>query len=129
MLNNKGVGIMEIIVSTVLLALILAGIVNIFISGRRHIAYSLSRMAGGELGKHFLDPLQMHVRQDTWDDTATNSLVVNTVGWNDPANPQIINNVSYSGNYRVTSVNDSGGNDLGLRRVQLTVSWPPNNSP
>ena len=134
MLSKKGIGIMEIIVSTVLLALILAGMVNIFISGKRHIISSRSRMSGGELGKHFMDPLQMHVRQDTWDKwdaTTKNDLTTGTRYCDDglghtpqqsncsSATERTINGVKYGATYVIDSV---AGTDL--RRVKTTIAWP-----
>lgn len=59
---------MENIIAAVILALTISGLANIFITGKRWIMLSRSRMAGAELGKQFLDPLQMQVRQDTWAD-------------------------------------------------------------
>ena len=66
--------LIEILVSVFILALIATGIGSLFISGERWALHSRSSMAGGELGKHFLDPLQMQVRQDTWNNAAVNCL-------------------------------------------------------
>jgi Tfp pilus assembly protein PilV len=63
----KALTLVEIIVSVVILALVITGLANVFVAGKRYIQHSRMRMAGGELGKEFLDPLQQYVRQDTWD--------------------------------------------------------------
>ena len=61
-----GLSLLEILVSTLILALVMTGVANIFVAGKRHILRSRSRMTGGELGKYFLDPFQRYVRQDQW---------------------------------------------------------------
>jgi Tfp pilus assembly protein PilV len=65
-MDKKGLSLIEILVSCVILALVLTGLVNIFIAGKRYILHSRSRMTASELGRYFLDPLQMQVRQDQW---------------------------------------------------------------
>lgn len=61
-----GFTLIEIVVAAVILALVITGLANIFVAGKRWVLHSNMRMAGGELGRYFLDPLQMQVRQDTW---------------------------------------------------------------
>ena len=70
-MSKKGLTMIEIMVSVIILALVVAGMANLFISGKRWVLISQTRMTTGELGRFFLDPLQMLVRQDTW---ATNCL-------------------------------------------------------
>lgn len=65
-MHKKGLTLLEILISTLILALVMTGMVNLFISGKKWILHARSRMTGGELGKSFLDPLQMQVRQDQW---------------------------------------------------------------
>ncbi len=108
---------MEIIVSMSIIFLILLGLANLFVAGKRHILHSRSRMVSAELGKVFLDPLQMQVRQDQW---GSNCLSSNpTAGC--PRNATI-DNMRYNATYRIS--------DLGLgqlRKVNLTVSWNETN--
>lgn len=115
---------MEIIISVIILAVIMAGVTNLFVSGKRWILHARMRMTGGELGRQFLDPWQMQVRQDEW---ATNCLgtsngagCINLVAdmglWTDS------NGITYTPTYEISQV----GN---LRKVRLTVTWnerPPN---
>lgn len=65
-MRKRALTLIEVLVSVVILALVMAGMTNLFISGKRYVLHSRARMTGGELGKFFLDPLQMAVRQDTW---------------------------------------------------------------
>ena len=50
------------LIATIILALVLIGIVNVFISSKRWILHSRERMSAVELGKLFLAPLQQDVR-------------------------------------------------------------------
>jgi Tfp pilus assembly protein PilV len=121
----------EVIVATVIFSLVMAGMVGVFVAGKRHVFHSRERMAGSEMGKLFLDPLHLHVRQSDWDDTTsnTNALLIGTtycdssgVGQN-PACPSVagqrkVNNIDYSAQYDVNSVSGTG-----LRRVKVHVNW------
>ena len=65
-IRRKGFTLLEVVVSAILFALALAGLVNLFLSSGFFTTYNRSRISGGELGRVFLEPLQMSVRQDTW---------------------------------------------------------------
>ncbi len=137
-MNKKGFTLIEIIVGAVILALVMAGLASVFLASKKYIVHSQSRMSGGELGKVFLDYLQMHVRQDTWDNVATNALSVTTAP-NVPrycdapsGNPQqpgcptqaqrtLDPSISvYTARYDIDA-NVSGAPNL--RRVKVTISW------
>jgi len=66
MQNNKGLTLLEVLVATFIFALLMLGVTNIFLSSKRSILHSRSRMTASELVRYFLDPLQMQVRQDSW---------------------------------------------------------------
>lgn len=110
-MNKRGFTLLEIIIATMLLALVMSGLMGIFIAGKRHVIHSRERMTGSELEKLFLDPLQMAVRQDTWDQ-AGNELKTPTV------TVQKVNNINYTPQYTVTDV---AGTDL--RKVKVQVNW------
>lgn len=65
-MKRKGLSLLEILIAGVILTLVLAGLLNTFLAGKRWVLHNRLRMTGGELGKYFLDPLQQQVRQDTW---------------------------------------------------------------
>jgi len=127
-LKNRSTTLFEVIVATVIFSLVMAGMVGVFVAGKRHIFHSRERMTGSEMGKLFLDPLQLSVRQDTWNDTG-NALTEGTTycdssgtGQN-PACPSAgsqrkVNNIDYTAQYDVDAV--SGTN---LRRVKVHVNW------
>lgn len=127
-MRKKGFTLLEIIISLVILALTMAGLTNLFISGKRWLLHSRSRMAGGELGKYFLDPLQMDVTQgqkspgaqDGWGQT-NNCL---TTGTNCPG-AQTINNILYTPAYQNSALLADAQNPLGrLRKVKVDITWP-----
>jgi len=117
-MKKKGLTLLEIIFSVLILAVVMAGLTNLFVSGKRWILHARMRMTGGELGRQFLDPWQMQVRQDEW---ATNCLgTSNGVGcinltadmgaWTDSSG------ITYTPAFVISEVNN-------LRKVRLTVTW------
>lgn len=123
---------MEILLATVILSMTLIGLANIFVVGKRYIMHSRARMSGGELGRLFLDPLQMSVRQDTWNSAATNTLFGGTRYCDsDAAHPQqpgilcppeadrTLGGIVYGARYDVVRNNPANN----LNKVRVTVSW------
>jgi Tfp pilus assembly protein PilV len=109
--NQKALTLVEIVVALLILSLTMAGLVNIFIAGKRYILHSRSRMSGGELGKLFLDPLQMQVRQDEWGNNCLSA------GIGCPG-AESLQGITYTPTYQVNNV--SGTN---LRRVKVIINW------
>ena len=119
MFKPRGLTLVEVIISTIILAITLAGMANLFISGKRWLMHSRSRVAGGEIGKLFLDPLSMQVQESDWD-LGTNDLRAPR-SW--VGAPVTVNQKLYTPTYTVSRV-FNGPVDTGLRRVEVTVSWP-----
>jgi prepilin-type N-terminal cleavage/methylation domain-containing protein len=111
-MRQPGLTLSEIIVSLVIISLTMAGLANIFVSAKRHIMHARSRMTSTELGKYFVDPLQMDVRQDTWD----NNNLSAPLSYAGPS--QTIERINYRPFYNVTNVNDTT-----LRRVVVDILW------
>lgn len=123
---KKGVTILEVIVALVILVIVIGGLVNIFISSQRWLIHARVRMQGGELGKRYLDPLAMQVRQDEWTDSTINSCLkgdggtnCNILTWSDASG------ITYTPGYAISSVGTvDADHPLGhLRRVTLTLDW------
>lgn len=112
-MQKKGFTIIEIIVSVVLIALMSVGVVGIFVASKRLVLHSRSRASGVELGKVFLEPLQMQVRQDQW---GTNCLGA----YNCPPANVTLDTINYTGSYTVTDGVVAGSD---LRRVIVTINW------
>lgn len=135
---------MEVVVATVLFALVIVGMLSVFVTGNKQVIHTRERMVSSQLGKLFIDPMQAYVRQDTWD-TVSNALYIpaapvnsyttycDSVGGHtqNPACPELaaerkINNRDFSAQYDVSRVcigDCSTGVDTGMRRVTATISW------
>lgn len=130
--------------ATVLFSIVIVGMLSVFVAGNKQVIHSRERMVSSQLGKLFVDPMQAHVRQDTWDvDLASNVLYIpaspensytfycDSVGGHTPQGPAAfcpsatarkVNNREFSAKYDVSRVLDSGV-DTGMRRVTTTISW------
>ena len=112
-MNKKALTLLEIIVSVIILALVVTGLANVFVAGKRYIQHSKMRMSGGELGKHFLDPLQNDVNASTWNTTSR-------LGTASAApTSATIDGKQYGASY-VISNNSPATN---LNKVTVTVNW------
>ena len=100
--------------AAVVFALVIVGLMGVFMAASKYLIHARERMASGQLGKLFLDPLQVYVRQDHWLDPGPgNGLAAGT--W--AGITQSINNRSFTESHTVSLViND-------LRRVTSTISW------
>jgi len=124
MRKKSGFTLVEILVSAVIFALLIVGLLSVFASGNRLMTHARERITGTELGRFFIDPMQMDVRQDTWN---SNSLDLS-------ASPvaltsQEVNNRDFSANYTVADGNSLGVNydsalaGTDLRRVTTKIIW------
>ena len=133
--DKRSTTLFEVIVATVIFSLVMAGMVSVFVSGKRHVMHARERMIGGEMGKLFLEPLQLDVSQETWDTGATsNGLTMpaynyttycdsNVAHTRNKACPSVasqrkVNNIDYTAQYVVNPV---AGTDL--RKVKVQISW------
>ena len=140
--NCCGLSLVEILVSTLIFALVMGGLANLFVATKQHILYAHSRIAAAELGRYFLDRLQMDVRQDTWDQAVPGNLLTVPAGTVEgykssnnpfttkfpdsdytpvaPTNPGFeefsVNNIVYYPVYEITPWK-------GLRRVKFIICW------
>ena len=111
--NKKGLTLLEILISTLIFALVMTGLVNLFVAAKRLTLHARSRMQAAELGKLFLDPLQMQVREDLW---ATNCLGTNNCASMPASEP--LNNITYNATYDITDVSGTT-----LRRAKVNINW------
>lgn len=111
----NGFSLVEVLVAAVIFALVVVGLMSVFISGSKHIIHTRERMTSTQLGKFFLDPLQLYVRQDTW--AAGNEL--STAGNAKSGGSQLINNRRFTETHNVSVVAGTGD----LRRVTSTITW------
>lgn len=110
-MKEDGVTLLEILVAAIIMALVMAGIANIFIAGKKHIFHSRFRMTGSELGRLFVDPLAMDVRQDKWDQNCLSA------GLGCPGGDSV-DNMQYTTAY---AISDVAGTDL--KKAKVTITW------
>ena len=106
-----GFSLLEVLISIVIFVIAIAGLSTLFMSGKRLLLHAQYRTTAGELGRVFLNPLQMDVREDEW---LNNCL---STGAGCPGS-QTIGTIDYNPTY---AINNVAGTDL--RRVVLTVDW------
>lgn len=138
--NKRGFTLLEIVISSIILAITSVGLAGICISGKKYIAHARARMAGGELGELFLNPLQSYVSQgersilafDGWDDV-NNALRVTggTLRYCDsvvthtqqpfcpPQADRTLAGIEYSATYQITAHPSTDK----IRKVVTTINW------
>lgn len=117
---KKGLTFVEVLVSSIILASVLAGVIATFVSTRRVVGRSTERVAAANLVRQQFDSLYSAVRADSWDGS---SLTVNPLadGVHDSADGSefnlgsgtstLIDNIQYSANYTVDADPDGDGTD------------------
>ena len=116
--NQKGFGLMEIMIAALLTATVAAGVLATLVNAKRVIRPTDS--IAGYLARERLETLYEAVRQDWWG-AAGNPL---SVGGPTPDNVTV-DNITYNRSYTVTAINANGDavpDDY--RRVDLTITWP-----
>jgi len=112
--KELGLTLIELIVSVVILALTLGGMVNLFGSAKRWIEDSQSRMTMAEVAKNVMGPLQMQVREDQWS-VGGNCLSAGAC----PATTITVQSKLYNVTYTIT--NDAP--IANVNRVETTITW------
>jgi len=109
-MNKKAVSLVEILVATMILAVVMGGLMSAVVSGQRYLLHTRNRISASQAVKSKLEVLYKEVRQDTW---------------SSPSNPLRIPSS--------TSSNDCGGvtcdaivatsDKDGLRKVKVDITW------
>lgn len=117
----RGFTLLEILVSTIILVLVTTGLAYVFVAGRRHIRHTRSKIQTAELGRLFLEPLWMDVRQDQW--VASGNCLTGDGSSGCPGF-QEIDGIRYTPTYQISPLLTDAQNPLGrLRKVRLTINW------
>ncbi len=123
---------MEVIVSTIIIALTVTGMANLFMGGKRWVLHSRTRMVGGEVGRIFLDPLQMDVNQGDWNDSTSDYNAPNRLRLRTETTPTdyaTINGRPYQSQFSVENVPGDptrvpGVHGGQMRKVTVDITWP-----
>ena len=123
-MKKGGFTLIEIIVATLILALVTTGLAYVFLAGKRHIQHTRSKIQAIELGRLFLAPLEMDVTISERTSGAQNGWgQINNCLSSDGTSPgcpgaQTIDNISYTPTYNI-----SGLPGTTLRKVKVTINW------
>jgi len=113
-MKKNGLTLLEILVAAMIMALVMAGIANIFVAAKKHIFHTRFRMTGSELGHWFLDPIAEDVRLDEW---GSNCLSANA---GCPGN-QPVDSMTYRPTYTISEVGTLP--NLELKKVKVDINW------
>ena len=134
--QKKGFTLVEIIVATIIIALVILGMMSVFLAGNKHVIHARERMTSAEIGKLFIDPLQLDVNWSIWTlGAAGNALAIGTTYCDGdvthtqnkncpPAGQRTINNRTFTSTYVTSAIPDGNAdhND-NVRRVTTTINW------
>lgn len=110
-MKKTGFTLLEVLIASVIFALVVTSLVSIFVVSRQYLYHSRSRMSATQLIKAFFAPLQYQVRQDQWLSNCLSTGICN--------NPsETLDGIVYNATYNITNVTDTT-----LRRVSLTINW------
>ncbi|MDD4940003.1 MAG: hypothetical protein PHE18_03840 [Candidatus Omnitrophica bacterium] len=110
--RNQALTLTEILVASLIMSLVTLGLSGVFLAGRKHLLGTRTRVQSVELGRFFLAPLQMDVRQDLW---GSNCL---SAGSGCPG-AQEIDGMTFTPTYERTP----GFAATSLIKVRLRISW------
>lgn len=146
--NKRAFTLLEIVLAVIILSIVCVGLISIFGTGKRYILHARMRMAGGELGELFLNPLQSYVSQgersvgasdDGWDDNnnalretpGASKRHCGSAGLQQPFCPAPIDlaartlaGIEYSAEYVIKAIKaDASATEDNLRKVVTTINW------
>jgi len=110
-MKKRGLTLLEVLISALILALVATGIINVFVSGKRHIAHTRFRIQAAQLLKYQLNQLHMQVRQDQWGSNCLSNQAFCPGSMN-------FDNITWTLNWTT-----EGGPVANLRRVKLNINW------
>lgn len=104
---------MEVIVASLILALLLAALANILVSVRMFVALSRNRITAAELTKYQMEQLQFNI-----DESAPGGL--SSIG-RVALQGKVIGGVNYSSDYIVSDLDGAGA--MEVQRINLRTRW------
>jgi Tfp pilus assembly protein PilV len=114
--------LVEILVAAFLISVVLVGLVSLAVFGKKYSLHGRYRMTAGEIGRNYLEPLPMGVRQDNWGNTCVSQDGANnpqacvdaglTATWTDSQG------IVYTPTYDISAAPAAN-----LRKVRLRLSW------
>lgn len=132
-MNKKGLSLLEILVSAILLALLILGLANIFVATRRLVFHIGARLTAAEVSRRYLDPLYMQVSATNWGATTTSGNCLRMFSARDTNFwDETVSNTRFTPNYNPDGAGADDIDDINLTanpgesilcRVSLRVNW------
>ena len=120
--NRAGFTIMEVIISSLLLTIIVAGSFGVFVASEGKIRYIGRKLQAANFVRKKFEDLKDAVRQDEWDES---SYDLGLKGWTDWENlsGEFYSKWGGQRRYKVEAVTEFGGEDTTYRKVTVQVQW------
>lgn len=136
--SRKGLSLLEVLISSIILAILLSGLANIFVATKRLLLHTRCRATAAEIAEYYLSPFPMQIRATNWGPSTTTGNCLRMFGgamgvvpvWTDASAV-----VTYTPNYDAEIPPDGVADidDIGLGsgpplssiicRVSLKVDW------
>ena len=113
-MKKNALTLIEILVATLILAITMAGLVNLFMSGKKLLLRNPYRMTAVDLGRFLLDPLQMNVSASLWTSTCLGGNAANC-----PSVGAFV--TSYASAYTFSTITIGG--TPRLRKATVRITW------
>jgi len=112
-----GFTLLEILVSAVIMSLVMVGLANVFFVSKGYMLHSRNRTVSGGIGRYFVEPLWMQVRQDRWNN---NSTCLSQNATSDCSMSALnISGITYTPSY-IISAHPSNAR---IRKVVVNITW------
>ncbi len=122
-MNRRALSLLEVLVATILFALVITGLANIFVAAKRYTQHNRSIVTAAEISRNYLEPLNTEVQ------TGKYNLVSGNWEWNPStlgAWTDGTSSTTFTPAYSILAI-DLGSNpfmrDSEVYRVALTISW------
>jgi Tfp pilus assembly protein PilV len=124
-MGKKGLSLLEILVATILFALVISGLANIFVAAKRYVAHNRGLVAAGEAGRMFLEPLNSQIVTSRYSDTNGDGYLewqpTYPGAWSDTASQ-----TTFTPSYTIDPMdldNDPYARTSEIQRVSVTIRW------
>ena len=123
-MKKKGLSLLEILVATILFALVISGLANIFVAAKRYTQHNRAFVTAAELSRYYLEPLNAQVQTSKYFLSGGNwEWNPDTLGaWTD-----VSSSTTFTPTYMPITAIDLGSNpfarDSEVYRIALRIQW------
>ena len=122
-MQRKGFTLLEILIATLVMALVMTGLTYVFLAAKGHLAHTRSRIQAAELGRLFIAPLQMQVKQSDWNSSSNDYNSPNLLQKGTrTGSTETLGGIIYTPTYEI-SVPPGFSSDSPMRKAKVTIAW------